>query len=150
MRSRRFLQRALGVTVVTVFASLTWTAAFAASYPPPAPSPADRATVWGSSSTGGAKTYAYIYDTDAYGYVCDTKADGHHAYGEIQVSVNGGAWTTVASGSEYDGNATCTEITMNFDYRTGLSARVRTESWTKEGSATIGSPGFSPVWSGSL
>lgn len=125
---------------VVLSAGLSATAA-SASDPP-----GTQWTLIAVSSTGGTHTYAEI-DSDGIitdGMVCDSKADGHHAYGEVQYSDDGGrTWHVAESASEYGGNNTCADLTFTV---MRSYTRLRAVAWTKEGSTTIGSPGYSRVW----
>ena len=79
-------------------------AAFASIPPPPG---GGSWQVKAVSSTGGSTVYA---SADEYGInfaICDTAADGHHAYGEIEYQDADGVWRQDAYFNEYDGNGTC-------------------------------------------
>ena len=73
------------------------------------------------SSTGGATVYALVNGLSTDFVVCDTKADGHHAFGEVQIQLSDGSWQSEGRANEYSGNGFCTDsVAVTFvgpDYR---------------------------------
>jgi hypothetical protein len=126
------------LSVILAGASVT-----AASAAPPPGDPWTRTAV---SSTGGATTYVEIDSSGTItdGMVCDTKADGHHAYGEVQYSEDGGAhWYMAESAEEYGGFNTCADLTFTIMRHYPM---LRAMAETKEKGNMVGQKGFSSVW----
>jgi hypothetical protein len=94
------------------------------------------------SSTGGATVYALVNGLSTDFVVCDTKAEGHHAFGEVQIQLSDGSWQTEGSANEYSGNGFCTDsVAVTF-----VGPDYRAVAETKEGDTVIGSPGYSKVF----
>lgn len=104
------------------------------------------------TADGGATVYAEIDDASgqaAWLDVCDTKSDGHHAYGEISWSIDSGAhWNVFGQLSDYNGLGSCVE--RLFTPTVAANVLVRVRAWNMEGSSVVSGPATSNIWKGWL
>jgi len=158
---------AVGTAMVSGLLVLTATAASASGAPPPgdggAPPPPEGSgfsVLLGASTTGSAG-YAYIYDAStasdaafvAYITSCDTEADGHHSWAELQVKLAGTSWstpdptkTTASSNEDTSGTGTCSATWKKYDDAVNANLDLRVVTYTMEGNTREDGPGYSSTY----
>jgi hypothetical protein len=157
---------AVGTAMVSGLLVLTATAASASPAPPPGggpPSPPDGADFSAllSATTTGSAGYAYVYNTSTSGDAsftafiisCDTAADGHHSWDELQVKDAGTSWstpdptkTTPTSNDDTSGTGTCsTTWKEDLDHSADI-LDLRVATYTMEGNTREDGPAYSSTY----